>query len=546
MDFLILDINFRTVGVIDSFVSAIWTDRFDEAGDFEIKIALPMNPAISEFIREGNYLVNANSDRAMIIEDLDMTTDVEGGDRLLVTGRSLERLLDRRIILNKTTFEATYDDANNATLPNLQNGIKKILDENVINPAIAARRIPGFVFEASTDPEITKLTFEAQYYGDNIYDVITTLCKEKKIGFKVTLNNSNQFVFKLLASTKRTYDQLDNPYIVFSSANDNLFNSSYYKSNRAMKNVAVVAGEVEGVEGENGDVDIRTVITIGSEIGIDRREIFVDAKDVSINSGTDESLTDDQYRAQIKKRGIDALIEHLDIEAFEGEVEATRMYRYGEDFFIGDIVQLEDKYGHEEEARVSEFIISQDSSGIAMYPTFTIVQEGEYDVTNVETIETENTEKSEIIDAVIEALPQYNASNCKTYEITIAKNSGWVLLTTLDSTVVEHINDARLTVSLVNMSGYVYEWYSCSMAIASNTPIGNQNANNVPVYGMANRQHSETSQGSAAIYYPPNNTMTSDQLGGSFGMFRIDGNNYYFMPGDGFIRAGTYRLTFAW
>ena len=546
MDFLILDINFRTVGVIDSFVSAIWTDRFDEAGDFEIKIALPMNPAISEFIREGNYLVNANSDRAMIIEDLDMTTDVEGGDRLLVTGRSLERLLDRRIILNKTTFEATYDDANNATLPNLQNGIKKILDENVINPAIAARRIPGFVFEASTDPEITKLTFEAQYYGDNIYDVITTLCKEKKIGFKVTLNNSNQFVFKLLASTKRTYDQLDNPYIVFSSANDNLFNSSYYKSNRAMKNVAVVAGEVEGVEGENGDVDIRTVITIGSEIGIDRREIFVDAKDVSINSGTDESLTDDQYRAQLKKRGIDALIEHLDIEAFEGEVEATRMYRYGEDFFIGDIVQLEDKYGHEEEARVSEFIISQDSSGIAMYPTFTIVQEGEYDVTNVETIETENTEKSEIIDAVIEALPQYNASNCKTYEITIAKNSGWVLLTTLDSTVVEHINDARLTVSLVNMSGYVYEWYSCSMAIASNTPIGNQNANNVPVYGMANRQHSETSQGSAAIYYPPNNTMTSDQLGGSFGMFRIDGNNYYFMPGDGFIRAGTYRLTFAW
>lgn len=546
MDFLILDTNFRTVGVIDSFVSAIWTDRFDEAGDFEIKIALPMNPAISEFIREGNYLVNANSDRAMIIEDLDMTTDVEGGDRLLVTGRSLERLLDRRIILNKTTFEATYDDANNATLPNLQNGIKKILDENVINPAIAARRIPGFVFEASTDPEITKLTFEAQYYGDNIYDVITTLCKEKKIGFKVTLNNSNQFVFKLLASTKRTYDQLDNPYIVFSSANDNLFNSSYYKSNRAMKNVAVVAGKVEGVEGENGDVDIRTVITIGSEIGIDRREIFVDAKDVSINSGTDESLTDDQYRAQLKKRGIDALIEHLDIEAFEGEVEATRMYRYGEDFFIGDIVQLEDKYGHEEEARVSEFIISQDSSGIAMYPTFTIVQEGEYDVTNVETIETENTEKSEIIDAVIEALPQYNASNCKTYEITIAKNSGWVLLTTLDSTVVEHINDARLTVSLVNMSGYVYEWYSCSMAIASNTPIGNQNANNVPVYGMANRQHSETSQGSAAIYYPPNNTMTSDQLGGSFGMFRIDGNNYYFMAGDGFIRAGTYRLTFAW
>ena len=72
------------------------------------------------------------------------------------------------------------------------------------------------------------------------------------------------------------------------------------------------------------------------------------------------------------------MIEHLEYEAFEGEVEATIMYKYGEDFFMGDYVQLEDEYGHEGQAYISEFIISQDSSGISMYPTFITLQEGDY------------------------------------------------------------------------------------------------------------------------------------------------------------------------
>lgn len=116
------------------------------------------------------------------------------------------------------------------------------------------------------------------------------------------------------------------------------------------------------------------------ETGITRREIFADASDVEIEEDDDTTLTVAQYRAHLRQRGIDTLIENLEYEAFEGEVEATQMYKYGEDFFMGDRVQLEDGYGHEGKAYISEFIISHDMSGVNMYPTFITIQEGEYDV----------------------------------------------------------------------------------------------------------------------------------------------------------------------
>lgn len=131
----------------------------------------------------------------------------------------------------------------------------------------------------------------------------------------------------------------------------------------------------------------------------------------------------------------------------------------------------------------------------------------------------------------------------KNYEITLAKASGWVLLTTLDDDVVSHINDESLIVSLVNISPYAYEWYSGTMYLACNKPCGYNG--NYAFYGSANRLNSETAVSLSAIYYPANSTDTNTGLGGN-GAFRISGNKYYIKPGDGFISAGTYRLTFTW
>ena len=135
------------------------------------------------------------------------------------------------------------------------------------------------------------------------------------------------------------------------------------------------------------------------------------------------------------------------------------------------------------------------------------------------------------------------SSNSKSYEITLAKASGWVLLTTLDADVLAHINDASLVVSLVRTGEYVYENYSTNMAVAANTPRGYTNS--YPVYGMAQRQTGASSSTTDRIYYPANKTDTSTSIGG-LAYFRINGSNYYIRASDGYVQSGTYYLTFMW
>lgn len=352
MDLTILNTNLVAESIMDTYNSLIWTDRYNEYGDFELYI--PMSKSFLDLIKQDYYLQTRHSEHVMIIEKLLISSDIEDGKSLTVTGRSLESLLDRRIIWGQKTISG-----------NLQNGIKTLLDECIISPSSNDRKISNFIFEASTDPAITNLTIEAQFTGDNLYEAIKNICIERNIGFKVTLNDSKQFVFKLYAGTDRSYDQVTNPYVVFSPNFDNLISSNYIESKSAMKNVTLVGGEGEGSN--------RIYASVGSGTGLNRRELFTDARDITSDVGDGVVLTDEEYTAQLKQRGNEKLSENAEIISFEGQAETTTMFKYGEDFFNGDIVQIANEYGHEAKARILEIITSENKEGTSVYPTFSTI-----------------------------------------------------------------------------------------------------------------------------------------------------------------------------
>lgn len=356
MDILVLDKNFISVDVIDTYESLIWTDRFNSHGDFEIYTAI--SEKILNTLKKDYYLWTQNSEHVMIIDTIQKDTDAEEGNKLIITGYSLESLLNRRVVWKQTILTG-----------NLQNGIKQLLDENIISPEIAERKIDNFIFEASDDSAITELTIEAQFTGDNLYDVIHAICLAYNIGFKITLNENNQFVFKLYSGVDRSYDQLNNPYVVFSPNFENIINSNFVSSNRNLKTVTLVAGEGEGSDRKTTVVEVSN----GGGSGLERRELFTDARDIS--STTDgKTLTNDEYNEQLAQRGSEDLSEYVTIDIFDGQVDANNMYVYGEDFFMGDIIQLTDEYGNESKSRVTEFIYSHDSNGEESYPTFSAIE----------------------------------------------------------------------------------------------------------------------------------------------------------------------------
>ena len=270
-----------------------------------------------------------------------------------VTGRSLESMLDRRIVWTQTILNG-----------NLQNGVQQLLNENLINPTNADRKIDNFIFLASEDERVTSLTLEAQYTGDNLLTVINSICETNDIGFKVYLNDENKFVFTLYKGQDRSYDQLVNPYVIFSTNFDNIIDSEYLESKTKYKNVTLVAGEDKGTA--------RKTVVVGEGYGIDRRELYTDARDISTTNGN-TSLTDAQYTSQLQQRGKENLAKNILIKTFDGEFETQKMFSYRKDFNMGDIVQVVSEYGRETRSQIMEMIISQDLSGYTTYPTFKIL-----------------------------------------------------------------------------------------------------------------------------------------------------------------------------
>ena len=137
MDVTILNTNLDAVSIVDTYESFIWTDRYYAYGDFELYEA--MRDGLLNYIKQDYYLQSKESEHVMIVEKIQITSDTEDGNHVTVTGRSLESILDRRIVWGQKLLSG-----------NLQNGIKTLLNENVISPSDSNRKIPNFIFKEST------------------------------------------------------------------------------------------------------------------------------------------------------------------------------------------------------------------------------------------------------------------------------------------------------------------------------------------------------------------------------------------------------------
>lgn len=366
MNIYILDESFQRTSIIDIYESFIWTDRYYESGDFELLV--PASTEMVSLLQKDLYLSIEESENIMIIEDIEITTSYEEGNKLKVTGRTLDSILDRRVIWGQTDLNG-----------NLQDAIKSLLDKNVINPEEARRRIDNFIFEKSTDSAIVDLTIDAQYFGDNIYDTIVALCKANYIGFKLTLNDQNQMVFKLYSGVDRTFSQTVREAIEFSPRFDNLLNSDYVRSDKSLKNVSFIGGEGEGSERKTSAVYTTAglgVLSLDIEpSGLKRREMFTDANSISskVTNGDGQSveLSTEEYTEKLNHKGMQDLAEVDGVTTFNGEVSPYIQASYKTDYYLGDLVQIRNEYDIEGTTRIIEVIYSDNTSdGLQIYPTF--------------------------------------------------------------------------------------------------------------------------------------------------------------------------------
>lgn len=349
MNIYVLNESFEIVGIIDEYISCIWTTRYFTYGDFELYVSA--DEELIDLLQTNRYLVRENDiDEAgyhnvMIVQNREITTDVENGDHLIITGYCLKSILNRRIIPNQTVLNGEVVSC-----------IQQLINENIINPENNSRKVNNFIL--GNNDIINTYTMKQQITGKNLGEAITDICTTYGYGYDVHIKDGN-FVFTIYEGADRSYDQVVNPYVVISSQYDNLLSSDYKVNTDNFANVAVVAGEGEGTA--------RKKVTIGDASGLSRYEIWVDSRNTSTNDG---EISDEEYTELLIQEGEEKLSELQPTTSFSGEIDSTINYVFNQDYFLGDIVQVENDYGIRAKTRIIEIIESEDDTGSSIIPTF--------------------------------------------------------------------------------------------------------------------------------------------------------------------------------
>lgn len=342
MDLTILDGNLTAIGIYDEAESIIWTPGYAQMGEFEIYTRADIK-AIT-LLRCGHFVQREDSDMVGVIEHIEIATDPEARNYLTATGRCLKSIVGRRVVWKQTNLSG-----------NVEAAVRRLVTENIIAPEDPDRAVPGFVLG---DAAGLTATFTEQVTGDNLAEYIIGVCETFGYGWRVRLQDGCM-MFEMYEGVDRSGAQIENPWVTFSPGFDNLTASEYSYDMQAACNVALVAGEGEGTA--------RVRAQYGAFSGMTRREMYVDARDLS--SETDDGvLSAAAYTAALQQRGAEKLAENMPQVHFEGEVAATS-YVFGRDYGLGDIVDVMNEYGIYGRARVIGMTDSCGVEGHVQIPT---------------------------------------------------------------------------------------------------------------------------------------------------------------------------------
>ena len=427
-DVYVLNRNLETIGIIDSYKSLIWASRYRTVGDCELYV-----PATNEnltMLKKNNFLMRIDNNMICQIKKIELDTDAEEGNYLIVSGYDVKQWLDQRVIWGTMNLDG-----------NVENFIRSMVDRGLGNSPLYARQIVNLngsrIFYLGTAAGFTEVNTEQASYK-NIGEKVRDYCLKYGWGYRVVLSN-NLLWFQLYKGTDRTSS------VIFSDAYENLATTKYIEDETHMGNVALVAGEGSGAA--------RSRNVSGYAEGIERYEIYVDAKDISktitwgdltnlypttdsggqgyisgnatsgwtykmnyiniqivdsdqltnlqqtypdgtlitiggnqyyqiyneviadlpsntLEDSDDVTLRDVVYSVYLLTRGYEKLAEFGAVTSFEGTVEPNTTFIYNKDYFLGDLVTVQNEFGITVQARITEVIEVNDDNGYSVEPKF--------------------------------------------------------------------------------------------------------------------------------------------------------------------------------
>lgn len=311
----IFDKTLTFLGEISNYESLYFERSWFDIGVFKLQINL--NKINTEFLTKGNFIViGKDYNKIGQILQIELPLDQSGkiSENLLITGR------EAKTILNRITIPPVGNEFDAYTNTASETIMKQIINKNSISATDSDRDIS--ILSLETDQVRGILTdFSTRY--NNLKLDISTLAKFSGLGWNINLDTAvPDLEVVMLEGLDRTSAQSTNSFAKFSPDFGNIQTQQYFNSDVNYRNVAVVGGDGEGVA--------RTIRTVGTDTGIDRKEVFVDARGLTTNDELDE-------------KGAQALADFSTQIGITSEILTKGNLIYETDYDLGDIVEVENK-----------------------------------------------------------------------------------------------------------------------------------------------------------------------------------------------------------
>ncbi|NFQ85111.1 hypothetical protein FDG04_07270 [Clostridium sporogenes] len=368
MELYIFNRDLELKGILDTFTSLRWIRRYSKTGEFELHCTLNFNTL--ELLKRENIIYKKDDVEAGYIETRQLKIGEDGQEYLEVKGDFLTNYLDRRISWNRVNFYGRTEEL-----------MRELVNYNAINPANINRKIPSLAL-GNLKGFIEDIKYQNSF--GNIIECLENISNTNNLGYRNLLDIKNRkILFDVYKGVDRTINNGTIAPCIFSRDFENILEQEYMDSLNNYRNTTLIAGAGEGKD--------RKITSIENGKGLDRYELYVDARDIQdteekkkIVTETDEegNITEheeteeveipwERYKPLLIQRGKEKLEECQEIQTFDSKINTNGNNVYKKDFDLGDIVTVVDKnWGIRIDTRITEIEEVYEEKGLEVNITF--------------------------------------------------------------------------------------------------------------------------------------------------------------------------------
>lgn len=388
MDLYTLNDGFIAQDTVDGYVSAIWTERYSTAGDCQL--VLPATQENLDKLADGTMLALRGSKEVMQLQ----TQSIEN-NTLTVVGNTITEFFNQRVVWYANPTDSTPENRiadYTVTSENLGQFMADVVGKMVIHPVtLGGAYAPAdlnWPYEAIAHLSLGSIdTSDAPARWSipigPLYDGLAKLASDNGLGISLYLDSADRTAGYSLKF--KVYKGVDHStsgagrLIRLTPSMDSITALKEIRSIANWKNVVYVYYQgiitkhlADPTQPEPEGFARRVMVTnaAGEPVGhaVTSRVGYAGYPNyTTIEVGPADIAA---FREQNAK---DALANNNYIRSIDGEATPISDYKFGIDYGMGDIIELESMTGLISKARVTEYIRSEDNTGEKGYPTISVI-----------------------------------------------------------------------------------------------------------------------------------------------------------------------------